>query len=70
MREDLGMELREASLEEAERMAKEIQNALLEAGDSEGAKVAFQALLAARRGDLAATKSAIARARSRNVDEG
>jgi two-component system, sensor histidine kinase len=46
-------------LEEVERRAKAVQSALLEAGDAEGAKIAFAALLAARRGDFEATRASI-----------
>ena len=53
----------EDSPEVAERMAKEAQAVLLEAGDTEGARIAFAALLAARRGDLKAARISIERIR-------
>jgi two-component system, sensor histidine kinase len=51
------------ALDEAERWAKEAQGALLEAGDKEGSRLAFAALLAARKGDIEAMRATIARMR-------
>jgi signal transduction histidine kinase len=59
----LERDIEENSLEEAERIAKEAQNVLLEAGDAEGARIAFAGLLAARRGDLKTTRTSIEKIR-------
>jgi signal transduction histidine kinase len=47
----MSRELAGGALAEAERLAKEVQNALAEAGEAEGTRMAFSVLLATRRGD-------------------
>jgi hypothetical protein len=48
---------------DAEREAKDAQGALIAAGDTEGSKLAFTALLSIRKGDISAIKTSIARIR-------
>jgi hypothetical protein len=53
----------EAAFGDAEREAKIAQGSLSEAGDMDGSRLAFVALLSARKGDAAAIKAAAARMR-------
>lgn len=48
---------------DAEREAKDAQDALIEAGDREGSKLAFAALLSARKGNLEALKRSVEKIR-------
>jgi len=61
--DDLEKEIADGSLSAAERLAKEAQGLLLDQGDAEGARVAFSALLATRRGDRGAARDSIAKIR-------
>jgi hypothetical protein len=53
----------EGAFAHAELEAKGAQGALIEAGDKEGSKLAFAALLSARKGNLEALKGSVARIR-------
>jgi signal transduction histidine kinase len=58
------------SFAEAERAAKGAQGALAEAGDGTGSRLAFSALLLARKGDAPGLKDAASRMRAASTGEG
>ncbi len=55
---------------EAERLAKEAQGALSQAGDGAGSKLAFYALLLARKGDASGLRETATRMRAAAGGEG